>query len=166
MVKFFLKGTNQEVSVGDKVKITTPIKTPYGEVNSTFEVVVTQASLEQLIKDGLVIKSTPSLKPYVKHISGKLNLSIKQTCEFLDELKSVFPFAHYTLVMEAIAEVMNSEREFKGVKYAITPKGLVTYVGNPKAKEYTTPTFYTESDALKAKELLAIFKDNLPYAGK
>lgn len=163
MVKFFLKGTNQEVSVGDKVKITTPIKTPYGEVESTFEVVVTQASLEQLIKDGLVIKSTPNLKPYVKAISRKLNLSIKQTYEFLDELKSVFPYAHYYLIMEAIAEVMNGETFCKS-GYVVTSKGIVVPIID--ATKISLPVFLNKEDAEEAKELLDIFGANLPYAGK
>jgi hypothetical protein len=163
MVKFFLKGTNQEVSVGDKVKITTPIKTPYGEVDSTFEVVVTQASLEQLIKDGLVIKSTPSLKPYVRAISIKLNLSIKQTYEFLDELKSAFPYAHYYLIMETIAEVMNGEIFCKS-GYVVTPKGnVIPITDNTKI---SLPIFLNKEDAEKAKELLDIFRANLPYEGK
>jgi hypothetical protein len=166
MVKFFLKGTNQEVSVADKVKITTPIKTPYGEVDSTFEVVVTQASLEQLIKDGLVVKKdSDSLSTYVKYISKKLGLSVKETYTFLNELKDVFPVTHYTLLMEGMSEVMNATSEYKNTKYAIYPEGRILYVGNPKSlKEYTAPTFYRKIDAQRATTLLSIFKDNMPYA--
>lgn len=56
MVKYFTKTTNEEVKIGEELSIRVPVKTPYGETDCIFNVKVTPANLDQLIKDGHVIK--------------------------------------------------------------------------------------------------------------
>ena len=122
MVKYFLKGTDQEVKVGNKISIKVPTKTPYGEGICEVEVLVTQASIEQLCKDGIVerkeISKTPNptmpyaveYKPFIKRLARKMNTNFYSAIIFLDVLKDISPYVHNSLLVELMAEEMNKDK--------------------------------------------------------
>ena len=55
MVKYYLKN-GQEVKIGNTVEIRKPVDTTLGKGTATVNVLVTQATLELLIKEGFVVK--------------------------------------------------------------------------------------------------------------
>lgn len=76
MKKYFLTKNNQELKVGDKIKLTKPVNTSYGEGMVVTEIKVTENTLEKLVEDGFVRVEEPNesegmverLLPFIKDI--------------------------------------------------------------------------------------------------
>lgn len=158
MIKFYLKDNNQEVKVGDKITISVPTSTPYGQAKCEVNVVVTQESLKQLIKDGLVFSEEKSIdledyKLFIRRLARKCNITFPEAIELLDSIKSVSLYAHNTLLLEMIAEVYNRDKEIPHYVYVIG-NNTILYVD---IKNVHQPFFITREDAQKAAYLMRPF---------
>lgn len=169
MKKYFLTKNNQELKVGDKIKLTKLVDTSYGEGMTVIEIKVTENTLEKLVKDGFVRVEEPDesegmvekLKPYIRKIARKNHINFPAACAMLSSVLEVSPKAHLQLLVEAIAEVKNRDKEPGKYTWYLNP--LISYkpisiVGNPT----TAIVFYEEGDALEAhRTLLPFIKDIL-----
>lgn len=161
MVKYFLKNTDQEVKIGNKITISYPVRTPYGESKHEFDVLVTQKSLEQLIKDNLVEAKEVSpvnlkaYRPYVRALAARLGCTISTAAELLDTIKEASPFAHNCLLIDLIAEVSNRGKEFGDCAYSANmTSGLPV---KRVESSFDEPVFTTLKDAQNAIALVTPF---------
>ena len=168
MVKHFLRNTDQEVKIGNRIRIKVPMKTPYGEGNCEVETLVTQASLEQLCKDGIVekreIPEAPAklkldfedYEPYVRRLARKMECSFNTAGEFLGVLKENSPHAHICILIDLMSEVMNRGKELGDYVYVVN-----LGAGKPVEKVYNKnvdlPKFASFEDAQKAAILVMPF---------
>ena len=180
MVKYFLKGTDQEVKVGNKIIIKVPTKTPYGEGICEVETLVTQMSLEQLCKDGIVeskeipeppIKGLNSImpnfveyKPFIRKLARKMHTNFESALTFLDILHDISPYAHNCLLLELMAEVMNKDKERDNWIYMINLGDAEHCAFIRTLNTCDAPAFFSMNDALKALELISPFTKY--HAGK
>ena len=159
MIKYYLKDNKQEVKVGDKITISVPTSTPYGQAKCVVNVVVTQESLKQLIKDGLVLSEEKSpfnledYKLFIRRLARKCNITFPEALELLDSIKSVSLYAHNTLLLEMIAEVFNKDKKIPYSVYVIGDNSIL-YVD---LKNVHQPFFTTREDAQKAAYLMRPF---------
>jgi len=176
MVKYFLKGTDQEVKVGNKIKISVPTRTPYGEGICEVETLVTQVSLTQLCKDGIIEEREipePSIKrpnpampnfveykPFIRKLARKMHTSFDNALAFLDILHDVSPYAHNCLLEDIMAEEMNKEKEFDCNAFIIN-HGTGAYILRiPVDTPIDMPKFTSNKDARKAFELIKPFMES------
>ena len=169
MKKYFLTKNNQELKVGDKIKLTKPVNTSYGKGMVVTEIKVTENILEKLVEDGFVRVEEPDesesmverLKPYIRKIARKNHIDFPTACTMLSVMLEVSPKAHLQLLVETIAEVKNRDKEPGKDTWYLNP--LTSYkpvqiVGNPT----TATVFYEAGDALEAhRTLLPFIKDIL-----
>lgn len=167
MVKHFLRNTDQEVKIGDKICVKVPVNTPYGNGNCEMETLVTQASLEQLCKDGLVEKreipeapKKPRLnledyKPYIRRLAIREKCSFNTAEEFLSLLKDISSHAHICLLIDLMSDVMTKGKKLGEYVYIVNLLGpTVEKVYN---KSVDLPKFATFDDAKKAAILVMPF---------
>ena len=163
MLKYFLKNDkSQEVKVGDKIHVSVPTSTPYGPTTCEIDVLVTQDSLRQLIRDNIVVaienKPEPNVedyKPFIRRLARKNDITFDEALEVLDFLKETSMYAHNALLIELMAYVMNRGKDKKGI-YKLYPDGVLSVVC---ATNVNFPFFYQLADAKKAQELLKPFTD-------
>lgn len=163
MLKYFLKNDkSQEVKVGDKIHVSVPTSTPYGSTTCEVDVLVTQDSLRQLIRDNIVVaienKLEPNVedyKPFIRRLARKNDITFDEALEVLDFLKETSMYAHNALLIELMAYVMNRGKDKKGI-YKLYPDGVLSVVC---ATNVNFPFFYQLADAKKAQELLKPFTD-------
>lgn len=175
IVKYYLKDKNQEVKVGDRVTISVPASTPYGQAKCEVSVLVTQESLKQLIKDGLVVIKEENAvnfedyKPFIRRIARKNNLTMPEAIQLLDSIKEVSIYAHNALLLEAMAEVFNKNKvptaNCNGLIYAYAPgpfgEDCTRCLGGP----VSYPFFYDAEDARKALKLMKPFYEEVRKLG-
>lgn len=168
MVKHFLRNTDQEVKIGDKIRVKVPVNTPYGNGNCEMEILVTQASLEQLYKDNLVekreISETPvkpkldfeDYKPYIRRLARKMGASFNSAGDLLGILLKVSPHAHNCILIDMMSEVMNRDKNLGDYVYIVNlgADKLVEKVFN---KNVDLPKFASFEDAQKAAILITPF---------
>lgn len=180
MVKYFLKGTDQEVKVGNKIVIKVPTKTPYGEGTCEVETLVTQMSLEQLCKDGIVESKEipePSIeklhsampdfveyKPFIRRLARKIHTNFETALAFLDLLHDTSLYAHNCLLLELMAEVMNKDKMRNYTVYMINLGDKEHQAVIKELHSYDAPVFFSMEDARKALELISPFTEY--HAGK
>lgn len=180
MVKYFLKGTDQEVKVGNKIVIKVPTKTPYGEGTCEVETLVTQMSLEQLCKDGIVeskgipeppIKGLNSTmpdfveyKPFIRRLARKIHTNFETALDFLDLLHDTSLYAHNCLLLDLMAEVMNKDKIRNYTVYMINLGNKEHQAVIKELHSCDAPIFFSMEDACKALELISPFTEY--YAGK
>lgn len=158
MIKYYLKDSKQEVKVGDKITISVPTSTPYGQAKCEVNVVVTQESLKQLIRDNLVIAQEENpinfedYKPFIRRLARKCNITFPEAVELLDSIKSVSIYAHNILLKEMMAEVFNRGKEHKPLEYYVNHN----YVGC-NTNTLPMPSFADAGDAEKALQLMKPF---------
>ena len=166
MVKYFLKNTEQEVNIGNTVVISVPAKTPYGGGKCEVEVLVTQAILDQLVKDGLVearelkpVFKAPDreiYKPFIRRLARRMKVNFEDALDFLGFLLEASPYAHKCLLVELMADVYNKEKKFGETVYIVdmtTNKPLARTVGGP----FHSPAFADFLDAERACALMIPF---------
>lgn len=168
MVKHFLKNTDQEVKIGDKIRVKVPVNTPYGNGNCEIETLVTQASLEQLCKDGLVekrkISETPvkpklnfeDYKPYIRRLARKMGTPFNSAGDLLDILQEVSPHAHNCMLIDMMSEVMNRGKNLGDYVYIVN-LGAGKPVEKVFNKNVDLPKFASFEDAQKAAILVMPF---------
>lgn len=169
MKKYFLTKNNQELKVGDKIKlIKKTVTTLYGEGKEVIEIKVTEDTLEKLVKDGLVRVETDEandtferLAPYIMEIAKKMHADFPTACDMLGVMYDISPKIHLQLLLETIAEVKN-----RGKKPGKDNWWLNPLTGYKPIKVIGSPTsatvFYEVWDALEAyKTLLPFIKDAL-----
>lgn len=169
MVKHFLTGTDQEVKIGNKIRVKVPMKTPYGEGNCEVEALVTQTSLEQLCKDGLVEKKEipdpgmPKLptnfadyKPFIRRLARRMEVSFSDAADFLDIIKQTSLHAHNCLLIDLMADVMGRDKKFDKWVYIVN-LGAGKPVEMVSNKNIDLPKFATYEDARKAALLIMPF---------
>lgn len=158
IVKYYLKDKNQEVKVGDRVTISVPASTPYGQAKCEVSVLVTQESLKQLIKDGLVVIKEENAvnfedyKPFIRRLARKCNITFPEAVELLDSIKSVSIYAHNILLKEMMAEVFNRGKEHRPLEYYVN-YNAISCDGN----NLPMPSFVDKEDAEKAHRLMKPF---------
>lgn len=176
MTKYFVKGTDKEVKVGMTIQIETPADTDFGKGKAVVDVFVTQASLELLIKKGLVEKRDEFtaedgkkhmelLKPYIRRFARKNKVDFPQACIILAEIAEISPVAHIEVLLEQISEVLNRERTPGFSVYYLSPLNDYHIVAVPRGKS-VAPIFYNNEDAKEAYKLIAPFVDELVKNGK
>ena len=165
MKKFFLKGDGKEVKLGEKIQISTPVNTSYGEGKAQVEVEVSPATLKKLVDDGFVIIKDDepqkteeqiffeNMKPYFRRFARKNGMSLPACMWYFLLLSETSKRAHLLVLLETIAEVKN--RDLK--------KGPKVYWFNPAANYMievidnhpnNAVVFYSKEDALEAHRLL------------
>lgn len=168
MIKYYLKDSDKEVKVGDRITISVPASTPYGQAKCDIDVLVTQESLNQLVKDNLVIKKDDNdvnfelYKPFIRRIARKCDITFPEACELLDSIKRVSMHAHNAMMLEAMAEVFNRDKVV-GVSnwvWIINAHGRVV---STQLQGIVKPFFLDQKDAVKA---LLLLKPFLSYYGK
>lgn len=169
MKKYFLTKNNQELKVGDKITLTKPVDTSYGEGMVVTEIKVTEDILEKLVKDGFVRVEEPDesegmverLKPYIRKIARRNHIDFPTACVMLGAVLKVSPKAHLQLLVDTIAEVKNRGKESGKDTWYLHPLASykpVRIAGNPT----TATVFYEAGDALEAhRTLLPFIKDIL-----
>lgn len=165
MLKYFLNDEKrQEVKVGDKVIVSVPTSTPYGPTKCDIEVVVTQASLRQLIKDNLVVavEQNPidqeDYKPLVRRLARRTDSTFEDALMFLNALKETSLYAHNAMLIELAAYVINRDCKTSiksGKIYKVTPDGAIFAFSDGNDKDF--PAFYTLEDAKKAVKFIEPF---------
>lgn len=170
MKKFFLKEDGKEVKLGEKIQISTPVNTSYGEGKAQVEVEVSLATLKKLVDDGFVIVKDDepqkteaqiffdNLKPYFRRFARKNGMSLPSCIGYFFLLFKVSKRAHLLVLLETIAEVKNREVKNRDLKkgpkvYWLNPAANyspVEVVGNPN----NAVVFYSAKDALDAHRLL------------
>lgn len=166
MVKYFLKNTEQEVKIGNTVILTVPGRTPYGEGKCEVQVLVTQETLQQLVKDGLVeardlkvsmkTASKEIYRPFIRRLARRLKISFDEALDVLDCLLDSSPYAHNCLLVDLMAEVFNKDKKFGSSVYIIdmaTNRPLTRTVSGPFAE----PVFADFEDAKRVCALLTPF---------
>ena len=160
MIKYFLKDNHQEVKIGDKIHICVPVKTPYGNARSEFDVIITQSSLPQLIKDSLVyscdIPDINMYRPYIKRLARRLDCKYVDALKIMDLIKDTSLYAHNALLLDLMAESLNDGKKIDNNVKAINLHGDVC---NCERKGIVTPFFTCNEDAMKAYQLLKPFND-------
>ena len=168
MVKHFLKNTDQEVKIGDKIRVKVPVSTPYGNGNCEVETLITQASLEQLCKDGLVEKREISetsvklkldledYKPYIRRLARKMGTPFNSAGDLLDILQKVSPHAHNCMLIDMMSEVMNRGKNLGDYVYIVN-LGAGKPVEKVFNKNVDLPKFASFEDAQKAAILVMPF---------
>lgn len=170
MKKFFLKD-GKEVKLGEKIQISTPVRTSYGEGKAQVEVEISPATLKKLVDDGFVtIKDDKpqkteaqlffeSMKPYYRRFARKNGMTLSACFAYFSLLAETSKRAHLTVLLETIAEVKNGGLEKGSTVYWLNPAAgyyPVEVVGN----HYNSIVFYSLKDAMDAHKLLApIIKD-------
>ena len=168
MVKYYLKNTDKEVKVGDRITISVPTSTPYGQAKCDIDVLVTQETLNQLVEDNLVDKKEEQkinfeyYKPFIRRIARKHNITFPEACEFLDNLKDISVHAHNAMMLEAMAEVLNRDKVV-GVSNWVWVINAHGEVVSTQLQGIVKPFFLDKKDAIKALSLLKPF---LSYYGK
>lgn len=173
MKKYFLKNSDQELRIGQRVTIQKPMKTPFGMGTVQVEVVITQATLELLIKDGIVEVRDgfdakahwEELKPYVRRLARRMKVDLPEASSFLQSLLSLSPKAHLTLLAEVIAEVKNRRLEKGSTVYWLNPANNYSPVGMTGSYNNAI-VFYSAKDALDAHRLLLPFIKELVADGE
>ena len=172
MIRYFLRNSKQEVKVGDRITISVPTSTPYGQAKCEVEVVVTQDSLKQLIKDGLVVAQEERVvtledyKPFIRRLARRSGITYPQALELLDSIKEVSIYAHNALLLELMAEVMNNTHDRKNLMS--TPVVNIVHPMTLEAAQFTPeigsrfakggcPHFVSLKDAEKAANLMRPF---------
>lgn len=164
MKKYFLTENNQELKVGDEIRLTKPVNTSYGEGMVVTEIKVTESILEKLVGDGFVRVeesdksggTVEKLKPYIKEIARKNHINFPVACAMLGAVLEVSPKAHLQLLAETIAEVKNRDKEPGKDTWYLDP--LVNYKPVQIAGNRATATvFYEAGDALEAHRTLLPF---------
>lgn len=173
MVKYYLKDTNQEIKIGNKIQVKVPVDTPYGKGTCDIETLVTQTSLEQLCKDGFAEKKQVSEVPAAFHIDdytplaeyfSKSEYTHRISWDFLYILRKVSPYAHNWLLLDIISKVMNKDKKFgehvfivtSGVNMDVRVKRLLN-------KNVDLPKFTSFTDAFQATKLIMPFVRNTRY---
>ena len=162
MIKYYLKNTDKEVKVGDRITISVPTSTPYGQAKCDIEVLVTQDTLNQLVKDNLVIKkeeyeiNLEEYKPFIRRIARKCDITFPEACELLDAIKRVSMNAHNAIMLEAMTEVFNKDKilDQNPWVYVINSHGEVSC---SRREGIIEPYFIAKNDAVKALSLLRPF---------
>ena len=155
------------MKIGNKIRIKAPINTPYGEATYEVDVLITEASLQQLIKDGIVEKRViqpeppkiPTIdryKPFIRRLARKLEVSYPAAEEFLAILKVASPYAHNCLMIDLMADVMNRGKEFGQYVFTVNLKEgeQIRKVFN---KNVDQPKFASFDDVVKASILITPF---------
>lgn len=162
MIRYFLRNSKQEVKVGDRITISVPTSTPYGQAKCEVEVVVTQDSLKQLIKDELVIAQEERVfaledyKPFIRRLARRSGITYPEALELLDDIKEVSMNAHNALLLELMSDVMNAHKvqPKNSLVYTINPNGIPV-TGMPSGLCY--PYFILKEDADRAANLMKPF---------
>lgn len=162
MIKYYLKDSDKEVKVGDRITISVPASTPYGQAKCDIDVLVTQESLNQLVNDNLVIKKEDNevdfdlYKPFIRRIARKCGITFPEACELLDAIKSVSMNAHNAIMLEAMAEVFNRGMS-AGPKAQVYVINAHNHIACTMREGLNCPFFITQENAIKALELLKPF---------
>ena len=139
------------------------------------ETLVTQASLEQLCRDGLVEKREisetsvkPKLdfedykldfedyKPYIRRLARKMGTPFNSACDLLDILQKVSPHAHNCMLIDMMSEVMNKGKNLGDYVYIVN-LGAGEPVKKVFNKNVDLPKFASFEDAQKAAILIMPF---------
>ena len=176
MVKYYAKGTTKEVKVGQTLTVEMNVNTPFGVGRTQVDVVVTQATLEELIKKGLVEKREDkainaaeileSLKPYIRRFARKHDLDFPKACVILAEIYELSPRAYIQVLLEQISEVKNRGKD---KSLGVTVWGLNPFMGynvGIATKNPCATVFLNRVDAMEAYKLLSPFIEELNNGGK
>lgn len=173
MVKYYLKD-GQEVKIGNTVEIQKPIDTTLGKGTATVNVLVTQATLELLIKEGFVVKKDDNewteerlkghfelLKPYIRRFARKNKMTYDDAVCALATILEMSPASHIQMLLEVMSEVMNREKSAAPVVFILSPSYdyRVSQINLKNAK--LRPKFFSRADAERAYMLLKPFIDEI-----
>lgn len=173
MVKYYLKN-GQEVKIGNTVEIQKTVDTTLGKGTATVSVLVTQASLELLIKEGFVVKKDDNewteeklkrhlemLKPYIRRFARKNKMTYDDAVCALAAILEMSPASHIQMLLEVMSEVMNREKPTSSYMFVMSPLHGFNIYKTKYVRNKWIPRFYSEEDAKKAYMLLKPFIDEI-----
>lgn len=146
MKKYILKKDGKEVKKGDVLDV--------------MDVTVDDALLDYLANKGFVevkeVKEDP-LKPYIRRIARKLNLSYPVAVDFLEVVAEVSPLAALNILLTQIANVFNKDKEIKdyNMVWVLGSNGKVVSSIHNNVSYKTVPVFTSKEDIYKAIELVS-----------
>lgn len=119
MEKFYLKN-GKEVQIGDTLTKVIKTKHPlFGESTMVESVVVTKATIPQLLKTGIISKSIGkvvkgaeeyemegkklSLNYYIEKLAERLGWKVDKVYNYLNTIDSVYPVAAFSMILREVA---------------------------------------------------------------
>lgn len=165
MKKFFLKEDGKEIKLGEKIQISTPVNTSYGEGKAQVEVEISPATLKKLVDDGFVIIKDDepqktevqiffeNMKPYFRRFARKNGMSLPACMGYFLLLAETSKRAHLLVLLETIAEVKNRDLKMGTKVYWLNPAANYSPVG-VVGNNNNAVVFYSAKDALDAYRLL------------
>ena len=167
MKKYFLKEDHQEVKLGDKIQISAPVNTSYGQGRAHVDVVLTEANMKKLVDDGFIVAEKgkekidfDSMKPYFRRFARKNEMSLPSCLMLLSLLLNTSKKAHLLMLIETIAEVKNRDLKKGDKVFWLNPAANykpVEVVGNHNH----AVVFYSLKDAIETYNLLLPFINDL-----
>lgn len=176
MVKYFLKDSEQEIHMGDTIEIKVPFKTKYGEGFHQTKALITQATLHNLIEDGLIVKKEIKNKdgkfrsicePFVKELIEDTNLTLDEAMAAINLMKTLFPHTFTHLLLDMISRQWNKDKQKPRIVYMVNlnmknNSPIELHVG-----EYVKgPWFSSRNDAQKALMLITTFSSDMRHEQK
>ena len=182
MAKYFLKDTNREISIGDKITIVKTWDTPFGKGKGFIDIVVTMSNIDALLKENVLYKQNNNRPTdyvwYFNNYSQKINKgNIFLEDEIFDSRSIDFFGKKYgynlilSIILKEIADTLNTEYSEPISKnnsvYAISlVNGKIAEVMKDRIVNYNNFTaFRTMEDAKFAKKvvtplLMKMFPEN------
>lgn len=161
MVKYYLKGTDFEVKVGNALKISVKAE---GNEAKLVEAIVDEANLSNLLAKGVLeerqVDPDPkeveeyfkALKPYIRRFARRNKITLPEALGFLTTVMNVSMNAYLTLLLEQIAEVKNRGKKRGSRVYWLKPSSGFRPV-KTTYNSFIIP-FYNEEDAMEAWDLI------------
>ena len=178
MKKYFLKDSDQEVKMGQVIEVVTTTETPFGPVKVKKGGVVNATTLPALIKAGYIVEKEVEgfdtaahwveLKPYVRRLARKMEVSLPQAVIFLAGIQQLSSRGHIDILTDIIAEVENMDTFPNSTIYVLDPSDWykVSTVDLSNSKSLMMPKFLTKEGAEKAYRLIAPFVKEMLHEGE
>lgn len=176
MVKYFLKDSEQEIHMGDTIEIKVPFKTKYGEGFHQTKALITQATLHNLIEDGLIVKKEIKNKdgkfrsicePFVKELIEDTNLTLDEAMAAINLMKTLFPHTFTHLLLDMISRQWNKGKQ---KPYIVCTVNMDIKNNNPiefhVGKYVKGPWFSSRNDAQNALMLITTFSSDMRHEQK
>lgn len=119
MKKFYLKN-GKEVQIGDTItKVTKTKNLLFGEGTIVESIVVTKATLPELIEKGIITASLGSdfdvdmmnLHYYIEKLAEKLNWKVEKVYNYLNTINSIYPAAAFSMILREVAIELDKKYE-------------------------------------------------------
>lgn len=113
--KFFLKN-GESIEIGDIIKTITTIKSVFGETRHIGTIQVTEKTLPNLLKSGIIIEDCSSgadteLDFYIQRIASRFKLEEEEVINLLSKTQELYPVVPFSIVLREIALYLDEKYE-------------------------------------------------------